>query len=125
MEDWQRKVAIVFLNSGGKRFLTALSHSIANGIPYLAQSSLFTVAWMSRILLSDGNANFQYVADSILSPGLPESTNYDRAFDERVLPSFSLQRLIKSSGIRYSFTLFRNNDLTFQVIERDFCFPLS
>ncbi|KAJ6375192.1 hypothetical protein OIU77_000214 [Salix suchowensis] len=57
VEDWQRKVAVVLLNSGGKRFLSALSNSIANGNPILVHSSLFTVAWMSRIMLPVRNEN--------------------------------------------------------------------
>jgi hypothetical protein len=94
MEDWQRKVAVVLLNSGGKRFLSALSNSIANGIPILVQSSLFTVAWMRRILLPVRNEN----SYSTTTPQLTESPHYGRALNGRMNPSFSQQHLIKNSG---------------------------
>ena len=94
MEDWQRKVAVVLLSSGGKRFLSALSNSIANGIPILVQSSLFTVAWMSRIMLPVRNEN----SYSAITPRLTESPHYDRALDGRMNSSFSQKHLIKSSG---------------------------
>lgn len=93
MEDWQRKVAVVLLNSGSKSFLAALSNSIANGIPNLVQSSLFTVAWMSRILLPVTNEN----SISKFQPQLLELPHYDKALIERVSPYFSPQHLIKSS----------------------------
>jgi hypothetical protein len=97
MEDWQRKVAVVLLNSGSKSFLAALSNSIANGIPNLVQSSLFTVAWMSRILLPVTNEN----SISKFQPQLLELPHYDKALIERVSPSFSPQHLIKSSGMMF------------------------
>ncbi|KAJ6671910.1 hypothetical protein OIU85_013271 [Salix viminalis] len=93
VEDWQRKVAVVLLNSGGKRFLSALSNSIANGIPILVHSSLFTVAWMSRIMLPFRNEN----SYSKITPRLTKSPHYDRALDGRMNPSFSQKHLIKSS----------------------------
>ncbi|KAJ6688537.1 hypothetical protein OIU74_017111 [Salix koriyanagi] len=95
MEDWQRKLAVVLLNSGSQSFLAALSNSIANGIPNLVQSSLFTVAWMSRILLPVTNEN----SLSRSQPQLLELPHYDKAVIERVNPSFSPQQLIRSSGI--------------------------
>ena len=95
MEDWQRKLAIALLNSGSKSFLAALSNSIANGIPNLVQSSLFTVAWMSRILLPVTNEN----SISRFQPQLLELPHYDKAVIERENPSFSPQQLIRSSGI--------------------------
>ncbi|CAL1396724.1 unnamed protein product [Linum trigynum] len=44
--EWQRKLVTVLLNSGGQTFLMALSGAIANGVPKLARTSLFTVSWM-------------------------------------------------------------------------------
>ncbi|XP_011001312.1 PREDICTED: putative E3 ubiquitin-protein ligase LIN isoform X3 [Populus euphratica] len=93
MEDWQGKVAVVLLNSGGKRFLSALSNSIVNGIPILVQSSLVTVAWMRRILLPVRNEN----SYSTITPRLTESPHYDRALNGRMNPSFSQRHLIKNS----------------------------
>ncbi|XWS18717.1 hypothetical protein CRYUN_Cryun32bG0068800 [Craigia yunnanensis] len=97
IENWQRKTAIALLNSGNKRFLAALSNSMAKGIPSLARASLLTVAWMSSFLHSVRDKDFQSMACSILVPQLLESSNYNRALEERVLASFSLQRLITSS----------------------------
>ncbi|KAK6264394.1 hypothetical protein SCA6_019828 [Theobroma cacao] len=94
---WQRKAAIALLNSGNKRFLASLSNSMAKGIPSLARASLLTVAWMSSFLHSVRDKDFQSMACSILVPQLLESSNYNQALEERVLASFSLQRLIKSS----------------------------
>ncbi|XP_022715436.1 putative E3 ubiquitin-protein ligase LIN-1 isoform X2 [Durio zibethinus] len=97
IENWQRKAATALLNTGTKRFLAALSNSMAKGIPSLARASLLTVAWTSSFLHSVTDQNFQSMACSILVPQLLESSNYNRALEERVLASFSLQRLIKSS----------------------------
>ncbi|XP_021602148.1 putative E3 ubiquitin-protein ligase LIN-2 isoform X3 [Manihot esculenta] len=89
MEDWQTKVAIILLNTGGKRFLEALSNCIANATPSLAQASLFTVSWMNRVLHSVGDETF--VAE------LPESSNHDRALGGKIHSSVSLKHHIKSS----------------------------
>ncbi|XVE51697.1 hypothetical protein DITRI_Ditri02bG0062300 [Diplodiscus trichospermus] len=97
IEKWQRKAAIALLNSGNKRFLAALSNSMAKGIPSLARASLLTVAWISSFLHSVRDKDFQSMACSILVPQLLESSNYNQAIEERVLASFSLQQLIKSS----------------------------
>ncbi|XP_021295050.1 putative E3 ubiquitin-protein ligase LIN-1 isoform X2 [Herrania umbratica] len=104
IEHWQRKAAIALLNSGNKRFLASLSNSMAKGIPSLARASLLTVSWMSSFLHSVGDKDFQSMACSILVPQLLESSNYNQALEERVLASFSLQRLIKSSGMVNSLT---------------------
>ncbi|XP_050233822.1 putative E3 ubiquitin-protein ligase LIN-2 [Mercurialis annua] len=76
IEEWQRKVAIMLLNSGSKKLVAALSNCIANGTPNLAQSCLFTVAWMNKVLHSVDQ----------------EISNYDTIY-----PSASLHHLIKSS----------------------------
>ncbi|KAF8412731.1 hypothetical protein HHK36_000700 [Tetracentron sinense] len=91
------KAATVLLTSGNKRFLTALSDSIANGIPCLARASLVTVAWMSNSLPSIEDSNLRSMACSILVPQLLETLNYDRALEERVLASLALLNLVKSS----------------------------
>ncbi|CAN1327669.1 Putative E3 ubiquitin-protein ligase LIN-2 [Linum perenne] len=65
-EEWQRKLATVLLNSGGRRFLTALSGAIANGTPNLAHASLFTVSWMNKMFLAFGDRNLVPIAHSIL-----------------------------------------------------------
>ncbi|KAJ8758818.1 hypothetical protein K2173_000539 [Erythroxylum novogranatense] len=79
-KEWQRKLAIALLNSGGNRFLSALSNSIANGSPNIAQASLVTVAWMSRVLFSESG----------------ETLEHDRS-KQRVLSPFMQQHLRKSS----------------------------
>ncbi|CAN0862328.1 Putative E3 ubiquitin-protein ligase LIN-2 [Linum grandiflorum] len=65
-EEWQRKLAMVLLNSGGRRFLTALSAAIANGIPNLVHASLFTVSWMNRMFVAFGDRDLVPAAHSIL-----------------------------------------------------------
>ncbi|KAK8551370.1 hypothetical protein V6N13_119840 [Hibiscus sabdariffa] len=97
IESWQRRAAIALLTSGNKRFLVALSNSMAKGIPCLARASLLTVAWMSTFLHSVRDKEFQSMACSILVPQLLESSNYNRTVEEMVLASISLQKLIKSS----------------------------
>ncbi|TYJ34205.1 hypothetical protein E1A91_A05G153200v1 [Gossypium mustelinum] len=97
IKNWQRKAAIALLNSGNKKFLAALSNSMANGIPSLARASLLTVAWMSSFLHSVRDKDFQSMACSVLVPRLLESSNYSRAIEETVLASISLQQLIKGS----------------------------
>lgn len=76
----------------------ALSDSIANGIPSLARASLVTVSWMSSFLNTVGDDNLRSMACSILVPQLLESLNYDKDVEERVLASYSLLCLAKSSG---------------------------
>lgn len=76
----------------------ALSDSIANGIPSLARASLVTVSWMSSFLSTVGDENLRNMACSILVPQLLESLNYDKDVEERVLASYSLLSLAKSSG---------------------------
>ncbi|GLT59937.1 hypothetical protein SLA2020_327300 [Shorea laevis] len=97
IEEWQKRVAVALLNSGNRRLLSALSNSIANGIPNLARASLSTVALMSSFLHSIGDQDFQCMVCSILMPPLLESSKYDNAPEERLLASFSLQFLIKIS----------------------------
>ncbi|MBA0595024.1 putative E3 ubiquitin-protein ligase LIN-1 isoform X1 [Gossypium raimondii] len=99
IKNWQRKAAISLLNSGNKKFLAALSNSMANGIPSLARASLLTVTWMSSFLHSVRDKDFQSMACSVLVPRLLESSNYSRAVEETVLASISLQQLINGSGI--------------------------
>ncbi|GKU92689.1 hypothetical protein SLEP1_g6388 [Rubroshorea leprosula] len=97
IEEWQKKVAVALLNSGNRRLLSALSNSIANGIPNLARASLSTVALISSFLHSIGDQDFQSMVCSILMPRLLESSKYDSAPEERLLASFSLQFLRKIS----------------------------
>ncbi|MBA0748832.1 hypothetical protein Gogos_002816 [Gossypium gossypioides] len=98
IENWQKKAAIALLNSGNKRFLAALSNSMAKDIPSLARASLVTIAWMSCFLHLAGDKDFQAMASSILTPRLLESSNSNRVLEERVLATFSLQQIRKSSG---------------------------
>ncbi|MBA0627916.1 hypothetical protein Godav_022714 [Gossypium davidsonii] len=98
IENWQKKAAIALLNSGNKRFLAALSNSMAKDIPNLARASLVTIAWMSCFLHLAGDKDFQAMASSILTPRLLESSNSNRVLEERVLAAFSLQQIRKSSG---------------------------
>lgn len=98
-KSWQSKAATALLNNGNKRLLVALSNSMAKGIPSLVRASLLTVACMSCYLHSFRDKGFQSMACSILVPQLLESSNNNRALDERALAYFSLQRLIKSSGM--------------------------
>ncbi|XP_039009132.1 putative E3 ubiquitin-protein ligase LIN-2 [Hibiscus syriacus] len=98
IDNWRRKAAMALLESGNKRFLAALSNSMAKGIPSLARASLVTIAWMSRFLNSVRDKDFQVTASSILGPQLVESSNSDRVLEERVLASFSLQQITKRCG---------------------------
>lgn len=96
-ENWQRKAASMLFNSGNKRLLVALSDCIANGIPRLARASIITVTWMTSLLHSLGDENLRSMACSILTPRLVESLNYEKDLEERVLASYSLLSLMKSS----------------------------
>ncbi|KAL4291977.1 hypothetical protein GQ457_14G008080 [Hibiscus cannabinus] len=96
IQNWQRKTAIALLETGSKRFMAALSNSMANGIPSLARASLVTIAWTSRFLNSVRHKDFQATACSVLVPRLQESSNSDRVLEERVLATFSLQQITKS-----------------------------
>ena len=91
----------MLFNSGNKRLLVALSDCIANGIPRLARASMITVTWMTSLLHSVGDENLRSMACSILTPQLLESLNYEKDLEERVLASYSLLSLMKSSGMKY------------------------
>ncbi|XAR56148.1 hypothetical protein NMG60_11036505 [Bertholletia excelsa] len=110
MQNWQRKLTLVLLTGGKKKFLEALCDSMVNGFPCLAQASLVTVSWMSIYLHSLGDENLQSTACSIFIPHLAESLNYDKALEERVLASFTLLTLTKSSD-RLSKTLTEDKGL--------------
>ncbi|KDP20357.1 hypothetical protein JCGZ_06466 [Jatropha curcas] len=81
LEDWQKRLAIVLLNTGNKRFLSALSNSIANGTQNLAQSSLFTVSWLNRVLTSVEDETFHSAHKALVTE----------------FPPVPLKHLIKSS----------------------------
>ncbi|XP_052200755.1 putative E3 ubiquitin-protein ligase LIN-2 [Diospyros lotus] len=100
--DWQRKAASVLLTCGKKTFLAAFSNSISNGIPCLARASLVTVAWVTRYLDSIGDDDLQLAACTVLLPCLIESLNDDNALEGRVLASFTLHTLLKSSADCFS-----------------------
>lgn len=85
--------------SGSKKLLVALSDSIANGIPSLARVSLVTLSWMSSYLSTVGDEHLKSMACSILVPQLLESLKFHKDVEERVLASYSLLNLVKSSGM--------------------------
>ncbi|KAK2979264.1 hypothetical protein RJ640_009674 [Escallonia rubra] len=114
IEAWQRKIAIVLLCSGKKKLLEVLSDSIANGIPCLARASLVTVSWMSNFFHSVGDQSLLSVACSILIPQLMESLNHNKDMEERVIASYSLLNLAKSSDSLSANLLF-NKELMGQL----------
>nr|CAB3448962.1 unnamed protein product [Digitaria exilis] len=96
VEERLKKLASMLLNSGGKRFLMALSNSISDGIPGLSRSCLVTVTWMSSSLSPLRGCNdFQPLACSVLAPKLLDSLSYDRVLEERVLASLSLLNVVR------------------------------
>ncbi|CAO2037301.1 unnamed protein product [Urochloa humidicola] len=96
VEERLKKLALMLLNSGGKRFLVALSNCISDGIPSLSRSCLITVTWMSSSLSPLRGCNdFQPLACSVLAPKLLDSLSYDRVLEERVLASLSLLNVVR------------------------------
>ncbi|XP_006648350.3 putative E3 ubiquitin-protein ligase LIN-1 [Oryza brachyantha] len=96
VEERLKKLALMLLNSGNKKFLTALSNCISDGIPSLARACLITVTWMSSSLSPLHGCNtFQPLACSILATKLLDSLSYDRVLEERVLASLSLLNLVR------------------------------
>lgn len=86
--------------SGGEKLLRAIGESIGYGIPCLARASLVTIAWMSKFVHTVGDGDvLQSAALSTLIRKLIDSLNRDNTIEERVLASFSLLALSKSSGI--------------------------
>ncbi|KAF7801379.1 putative E3 ubiquitin-protein ligase LIN isoform X1 [Senna tora] len=98
VESWQERAAYALFKSGNNKLLSALADSIANGLPCLARASLVTVSWMSTYIHLLHDTKLPTIALSILTPQLLESLNYDRDNEERVLASYSLLCLLKSSG---------------------------
>ncbi|TMW98184.1 hypothetical protein EJD97_004375 [Solanum chilense] len=95
--NWQRKTAIVLLNSGNKRLLSGLVDSIANGIPCLGRASLVTVTWMSNFFCFIEDKGVQSLVYSELIPELIKLLKYNNAIEERVLASLSLLKLANNS----------------------------
>ncbi|KAL5207062.1 hypothetical protein ABZP36_031497 [Zizania latifolia] len=96
VEERLKKLALMLLNSGSKKFLTALSNCISDGIPSLVRACLITVTWMSSSLSPLHGCNtFQPLACSVLAPRLLDSLSYDRVLEERVLASLSLLNLVR------------------------------
>ncbi|KAJ8549241.1 hypothetical protein K7X08_032948 [Anisodus acutangulus] len=95
--NWQRKTAIVLLNSGSKRLLAGLVDSIANGIPCLGRASLVTVSWMSNFFCFIEDKGVQSLVYSELIPELMKLLKYNNAIEERVLASLSLLKLVNNS----------------------------
>ncbi|KAK3152228.1 hypothetical protein QOZ80_2BG0156120 [Eleusine coracana subsp. coracana] len=96
VEERLKKLALMLLNSGSKRFLTVLSNCISDGIPSLVRACLITVTWMSSSLSPLRGCNdFQPLACSILAPALLDSLSYDRVLEERVLASLSLLNVVR------------------------------
>ncbi|CAN4081888.1 unnamed protein product [Withania somnifera] len=95
--NWQRKTAIVLLNSGNKRLLSGLVDSIANGIPCLGRASLVTVTWMSNFSCFIEDKGVRSLVYSELIPELMKLLKYNNAIEERVLASLSLVRLANNS----------------------------
>lgn len=99
IEHWQRKAAMGLWISGGEKLIAALGESIANGIPCLARASLVTVAWMSKFVHTVGDGDvLRSTALLTMVRQLIESLNRTSTIEERVLASFSLLALSKSSG---------------------------
>ncbi|XP_076960767.1 uncharacterized protein LOC143637207 [Bidens hawaiensis] len=87
--------------SGGKILIRALSESIANGLACLARASLVTVAWISKFVHTVGDGDVvNSIEFSTLIQHLIQCLNSDNTIEERVLASFSLLSLSKSSGFR-------------------------
>ncbi|KAJ9565032.1 LOW QUALITY PROTEIN: hypothetical protein OSB04_000998 [Centaurea solstitialis] len=99
IEHRQRKAAMGLWMSGGQKLIAALGESIANGIPCLARASLVTVAWMSKFVHTVGDGDvLRSTALLTMVRHLIESLNRTSTIEERVLASFSLLELYKSSG---------------------------
>ncbi|KAK7362486.1 hypothetical protein VNO77_04601 [Canavalia gladiata] len=98
-ESWRRRAALVLFNSGNKNLLAALADSAANGVPSLARASLITISWMSSYLYLVDDRKLPPMAFSILMPLLLKSLNYDKDVEARVLASYALLYLVKSSGL--------------------------
>lgn len=85
--------------SGSEKLIGALGKCISNGIPCLARASLVTVSWMSKFVHTVGDGDIlRSIALSSLVGKLIQSLNHDSTIEERVLASFSLLALSKSSG---------------------------
>ncbi|XP_041023424.1 putative E3 ubiquitin-protein ligase LIN isoform X2 [Juglans microcarpa x Juglans regia] len=120
-EDWQRKAATVLFKSGNKRLLAALSNSIANGIPSLARASIITLTWMTSFLHSIEDEDLHSMTCSIIMPQLLESLDFDKDPEERVLASYALLNLMKSSVSAVCLTL----DQNFRLVSQQNAFQCS
>ncbi|KAF5779272.1 hypothetical protein HanRHA438_Chr12g0568821 [Helianthus annuus] len=102
IEHWLRKAAMSLWMSGGKKLIGALGESIANGLPSLARASLVTISWISKFVHTVGDGDVLHSIEfSTLIQHLIQCLNRDNAMEERVLASFSLLSLSKSSGFLF------------------------
>ncbi|PWA48542.1 armadillo-type fold protein [Artemisia annua] len=102
IEHWQRKAAMALWMSGSEKLIGALGKCISHGIPCLARASLVTVSWMSKFVHTVGDGDIlRSIALSNLVGKLIQSLNHDSTIEERVLASFSLLALSKSSGLLF------------------------
>ncbi|KAL8200166.1 hypothetical protein R6Q57_011505 [Mikania cordata] len=102
IEHWQRKAAMSLWMSGGKKLIGALGESIVYGVPCLARASLVTVAWISKFVHTVGDGDvLQSNEFSTLMRHLLQFLNRDNTIEERVLASFSLLSLSKSSDFLF------------------------
>lgn len=96
VEERLKKLALVLVKTGNKRFLAALSNCISDGIPALVRACLVTVAWMSSSLSPLHGCNtFQPLACSVLAAKLLDRLSYDTVMEERVLAALSLLNLVR------------------------------
>ncbi|KAI3761771.1 hypothetical protein L1987_52193 [Smallanthus sonchifolius] len=103
IEHWQRKAAMSLWMTGGKKLIGALGESIANGVTCLARASLVTIAWISKFVHTVGDGDvLQSIEFSTLIQHLIQLLNRDNTIEERVLASFSLLSLSKSSDFLFN-----------------------
>nr|GEV92609.1 hypothetical protein [Tanacetum cinerariifolium] len=116
IEHWQRKAAMALWMSGSEKLIRALGKCISNGIPCLARASLVTVSWMSKFVHTVGDGDIlRSIAVSSLVRKLIQSMNHDSTIEERVLASFSLLALSKSSGLLFEISNDEKNAMVVQL----------
>lgn len=97
-EEWLRKLSASLLRNGKKSFLETMSKCLGSGNSDLVRVCLTTIAWLSCVLSSLSDAEFQLSAFSSLIPGLKESLENGEKIEHRVLASMSLLNFCKIPG---------------------------
>lgn len=97
-EEWFRNLSAALVGSGKRSFLEAISNGLGSGNSDLVTACLTTVAWLTDVLSSPTNAEFQLLTFGTLISRLKQILENGAQVENKVLASISLLNFSKISG---------------------------